>query len=80
MKNNKSKSLVAIKLGTPHFLANMLALTKILNLSIKQAKELAKLEPGIEHKVQVKFNSNLSSDKLLEELDEYEITIKITNQ
>lgn len=80
MKNEKNRNLIAIKLGTSHFLANMLALTKILHLPIKQAKELAKLEPGIEHKVQVEFNSDLSSDELLEELDEYEITVKITNQ
>lgn len=70
----------SIKLETSHFLANMLALTKILNIPIKEAKKIAKLEPGIKHNVSIRIPNSVSIDKLSNELKQFEITITITNQ
>lgn len=69
-------------LHTGHLYANMLALNKILGMPISVAKAIARSKPSeeIQFVPYLEINSNLSTDEIKKELEEYEIEIKVINQ
>lgn len=81
-KVEEGRKLVSITFNTDHYLANLLATTKILKIPLSKARTLCKNKPGVQvtFTTPIEIISNLSTDSILEELDEYEITVKITNQ
>ncbi|QOR56914.1 hypothetical protein [uncultured phage cr60_1] len=85
MKTKKSESkrqITSIILHTGHLYANILALNKILGIPFSEAKRLARSKPSEEIHLcpYLNLNSNMSTDDIKNELDEYEIEIKIINQ
>lgn len=83
MDVNKSKNrrLTEICCSTEHYLANLLAITKLLGIPLGDAKEICrKCKPGVKlaFTKPVPIVSELNTDKLFDALDEYEITISIT--
>lgn len=83
MKKQESKRYVtSMILHTGHLYANILALTKILGITFTEAKSIAKCKPSEElHFVPyLEIKSDLSTDEILDELDEYEIKPTIINQ
>lgn len=82
MKRKKNQRCVyEITVYTEHYLANLLAMTKILGFSLSKAKVIAKKTIGKPIGLQppLCINSELSTDEILMELDEYQIQVKITN-
>ena len=85
MKTKKSESkrqIISIILHTGHLYANILALNKILGIPFSEAKRLARSKPSeeIQFVPYLEINSNLSTDEIKKELEEYEIEIKVINQ
>lgn len=69
----------AIYIGTEHFLANLLALNKVLGFKLSEAKPLCKktIAEWIQLNEPVQIKSKLSTDDLICELEKYQIKIKI---
>lgn len=82
MEENPTRLVTSVTVYTDHFLANLLALTKILGWPIKTAKPLAKASPGIRIDLHpgLYVYSELSTDKIKEQLSEYEIKVTLINQ
>lgn len=82
MKKESTRYLTSVTLHTSHFLANLLALKKILGMPMQLAKTTAKSKPGELTYLVPYFiiTSDLSTDKLKAQLEEYEIEITIINQ
>lgn len=76
--------VTAIKYSTSHYLANLLATTKILNFPMKEARVMCKIKPNewIEIVPYHELKSKHPLDTILADLEEYEIEIKttVTNQ
>lgn len=79
MKEKPTRLVTSVTVHTNHFLANLLALTKVLGWPIKTAKPLAKASPGIRIDLHpgLYVYSKLSTDEIKEQLSEYEIEINI---
>lgn len=80
MKNTKV-FVTAIKFNTTHYLANLLAMTKIIGIPLKKARIICKNKPG--EWIEINKHQLISKypmDNILTELDEYEIEIKTLNQ
>lgn len=82
MKKESKRYITSMILHTGHLYANILALTKILGITFSDAKRLARSKPSEEIKFvpYLEINSNLSTDEIKKELEEYEIEIKVINQ
>lgn len=81
VNENKNRQLTEICCNTEHYLANMLAITKLLGVPLQDAKHICKkCTPGkrIALDKPIPIISKLNTDKLFDALDEYEITISIT--
>lgn len=69
----------AIYLGTEHFLANLLALNKVLGFTLSESKTLCKKQIAewilLDKPIQIR--SKLPVDNLIEQLEEYQIKIKL---
>lgn len=81
VNENKNRRLTEICCNTEHYLANLLAITKILGIPLADAKSICKkCKPGQRIAVTkpIPIVSKLNTDKLFDALDEYEITISIT--
>lgn len=78
-KIKENRELISIKFGTDHYLANLLACTKILGIHLKEARSLCKQKPDIAVKLSPPLNivSKYTTDEILQELEEYEITVSI---
>lgn len=74
--------ITSIKFNTTHFLANMLAVTKILSIPMSTARTLCKNPPDewIDIVPNVELKSKNTLDEIITELDEYEIEIKTINK
>lgn len=70
IKVEEGRKLTEIKFGTDHYLANLLACTKILGIPLSKARTLCKSHPAV--------ISKLPTDAIHIELGEYTITVKIT--
>lgn len=81
-KKNTKVFVTAIKFNTTHFLANMLAVNKILNIPISITRTLCKNKPNewIELVPYHELKSKYTLDETIAQLDEYEIEIKTLNQ
>lgn len=79
-KVTEGRKLTEIKFANDHFLANLLAVNKIIGIPINEAKKLCKNKPGETIKLNPPINiiSKLTTDKLFDALDEYEIVISIS--
>lgn len=79
-KVKEGRKLTEIKFNNDHYLANLLATTKILGILLGQAKKLCKAVPGkrVEVNPPIEIISKLNTDKLFEELEEYEIEVSIS--
>lgn len=79
-KVKEGRKLTEIKFGNDHYLANLLATTKILGISLERAKKLCKTVPGkrVEVNPPVEIISKSNTDKLFEQLEEYEIEVSIS--
>ena len=75
---NKRK-LTEIEFKNNHYLANLLAITKYLGLSLANAKKLCK-HPDIKIAVDppIEISSDLDTDVIFDKLDEYDIVISVT--
>lgn len=82
MTKESTRFLSEITFGTDHYLANLLALRKILGIPLKEAKIICKNKCGIPLYLYpfVKIRSENTTDEIKEDLIEYEITIKVINQ
>lgn len=82
MKKESKRYITSMILHTGHLYANILALTKILGITFSDAKRLARSKPSEEIQLvpYLEINSNLSTDEIKKELEEYEIEIKVINQ
>lgn len=80
IKVEEGRKLTEIKFGTDHYLANLLACTKILGIPLSKARTLCKSRPDMKIKVDppLQIISKLSTDDIHTELDEYTITVTIT--
>lgn len=80
IKVEEGRKLTEIKFGTDHYLANLLACTKILGIPLSKARTLCKSHPDMNIKVDppLQIISKLSTDDIHTELDEYTITVTIT--
>lgn len=80
IKVEEGRKLTEIKFGTDHYLANLLACTKILGIPLSKARTLCKSHPHMKIKVDppLQIISKLSTDDIHTELDEYTITVTIT--
>lgn len=80
IKVEEGRKLTEIKFGTDHYLANLLACTKILGIPLSKARTLCKSNPDMKIKVDppLQIISKLSTDDIHTELDEYTITVTIT--
>ena len=81
IKVEEGRKITEIKFGTDHYLANLLACTKILGIPLSKERTLCKSHPDMYIKVdpQLAIISKLPTDAIHAELDEYTITVKITN-
>ena len=70
-KVKEGRKLTEIKFSNDHYLANLLATTKVLGISLVPGKRV-EVNPPIE------IISKLNTDKLFEELEEYEIEVSIS--
>lgn len=79
-KITEGRKLTEIKFTNDHFLANLLAVNKIIGIPIVDAKKLCKKKPGetIEVNPPLPITSNLTTDELFQYLEEYEIIISIS--
>ncbi len=79
-KVKEGRKLTEIRFNNDHYLANLLATTKLLGITLKQAKKLCKAVPGkrVEVNPSIEIISKLNTDKLFEKLEEYEIEISIS--
>ena len=81
IKVEEGRKLTEIKFGTDHYLANLLACTKILGVPLNKARTLCKrTHPDMNIKVDppIPIISKYTTDQICNELDEYEITISIS--
>ena len=80
-KKHTKVFITSIKFNTTHFLANMLAVTKILSIPMNIAKTLCKNPPDewIDIVPYIELKSKYPLDETIAELDEYEIEIKTIN-
>lgn len=78
-KVKKGRMLTEIIFNTDHFLANLLAVNKIIGIPIIEAKKLCKNKPGIKIPINppLPISSKLTTDTLFSKLNEYEIFISI---
>lgn len=81
MKKKEGRYVYDITIHTEHYLANLLALRKILGFTLTESKEVVKMGTGKSLLLTkpIKINSDLSTDEIHQELDEYQIQVKITN-
>lgn len=81
-KKNTKVFVTAIKFNTTHYLANLLATRKILNIPMTTARTLCKNKPNewIELVPYHELKSKYTLDEVIAQLDEYEIEIKTLNQ
>lgn len=81
-QKNTKVFITAIKFNTTHYLANLLATRKILNIPMNIARTLCKNKQNewIELVPYIEINSKNCLDHVIMELDEYEIEIKTLNQ
>lgn len=79
-KITEGRKLTEIKFMNSHFLANLLAVNKIIGIPINDAKKLCKNKPGetITVNPPLLITSKFTTDKLFECLEEYEIIISIS--
>lgn len=79
-KVKEGRKLTEIKFSNDHYLANLLATTKVLGISLERAKKLCRTVPGkrVEVNPPIEIISKLNTDKLFEELEEYEIEVSIS--
>lgn len=78
---NTKVFVTAIKFNTTHYLANLLAMTKIIGIPLKKARIICKNKPG--EWIEINKHQLISKypmDNILAELDEYEIEIRTLNQ
>lgn len=82
MKKKSTRYITSVTQNSDHFLAILLGLKSILGMPLDIAKTIARSKPGTEvHLVPYyEINSNLSTDEIRNQLDEYEIEITIINQ
>lgn len=82
MKEKSTRFLSEITLGTDHYLANLLALRKILGIPLSEAKIICKTKPDKTLHLYpfVRIISDDITDNIIDALEEYEITIRIINQ
>lgn len=74
-----ARFITSISCNSEHELATAMALKKFLGISVQKAIQIAK-RTHTECVPPIPYNRDLSTDTLLEELNEFEITIIITNQ
>ena len=69
-KVKEGRKLTEIKFSNDHYLANLLATTKVLGISLERAKKLCRTVPGkrVEVNPPIEIISKLNTDKLFEEL------------
>lgn len=78
---NTKVFVTAIKFNTTHYLANLLAMTKIIGIPLKKARTICKEKPGEWIEIDKhQLISKYPMDNILAELDEYEIEIRTLNQ
>lgn len=79
-KVKEGRKLTEIKFSNDHYLANLLATTKVLGISLERAKKLCRTVPGkrVEVNPPIEIISKLNTDKLFEKLEEYEIEVSIS--
>lgn len=79
-KVKEGRKLTEIKFSNDHYLANLSATTKVLGISLERAKKLCRTVPGkrVEVNPPIEIISKLNTDKLFEELEEYEIEVSIS--
>lgn len=79
-KVKEGRKLTEIKFSNDHYLANLLATTKVLGISLERAKKLCRTVPGkrVEVNPPIEIISKSNTDKLFEELEEYEIEVSIS--
>ena len=82
MKKESQRYLKSSTLNTEHFLANLLALTKILGFTLSEAKPICRMKAGdkLEFCPYVLIKSSMATDYMLAQLEEYEIKVEIINQ
>lgn len=79
---NTKVFITAVKFNTTYYLANLLAIRKILNIPMSIARTLCKNKPNewIELVPYHELKSKYTLDEVIAQLDEYEIEIKTLNQ
>lgn len=82
MKTESTRFLSEITFGTDHYLANLLALRKVLGISLSEAKIICKTKPDktLHLCPFVRIVSDDITDNIIAALEEYEIKIRIINQ
>jgi hypothetical protein len=80
MKKESQRYLKSITLNTEHFLANLLALTKILGFTLAEAKPICRMKAGDKLDFCPYVLIKSSMDYMLAQLEEYEIKVEIINQ
>lgn len=83
MKKKKQGRYVSeITIHTEHFLANLLALRKILGFTLADAKKVINSSSGSSLTLEelIEVNSELTTDEIHTELEEYQIQVTIINQ
>lgn len=82
MKKESTRFLSEITFGTDHYLANLLALRKILGIPLSEAKIICKSKIGKTLHLYpfVKVISDNITDNIIAALEEYEIKVRIINQ
>lgn len=82
MKRNLKRYVTTVTQNSDHFLAILLGLKSILGMSLAEAKPIAKTKPGTKVNLVPYFEikSDLSTDEIIAQLDEYEIEVTIINQ
>lgn len=78
----EKRILTAIVFNTEHYLANLLALTKVLNINLTEARKLVKGKIGetITLTNPLVICSKYTTDQIYEELEKDEIKVTIINQ
>lgn len=81
-KKESTRFLAEITFSTDHYLANLLALRKILSIPLSEAKIICKTKPDKTLHLYpfVRIISDLTTDNIIAELEEYEIKVRIINQ
>lgn len=82
MKKDPKRYLKSITFNTEHFLANVMAINKILGIRLADTKFIKRLNPGDKYEFTplMELQSKYSTDDIISQLDEYEIIVEIINQ